>query len=103
MGRMGSTTSVRARQMRGELARWQRSGLKLRVYGQQHGIPLSTLTWWRQVFRHAGEQGNAGSEAAAHRTAILFLEMKIAIAVDIGGRDFLEYPFEAPNRAPVAD
>jgi len=57
MGRMGSTTSVRARQMRRELARWQRSGLKLREYGQQHGIPVSTLTWWRQVFRRAGERG----------------------------------------------
>ena len=62
MGRMGSTTSVRARQMRRELARWQRSGLKLREYGQQHGIPLSTLSWWRQVFRRAGEQGNAASK-----------------------------------------
>jgi hypothetical protein len=49
MGRMGSTRSVRARQMRRELARWQRSGLKLREYGQQHGIPQSTLTWWRRV------------------------------------------------------
>jgi hypothetical protein len=55
MGRMGSTRSARARQMRRELARWQRSGLKLREYGQQHGIPLSTLTWWRRVFRRAGE------------------------------------------------
>ena len=63
MGRMGSTTSARARQMRRELGRWQRSGLKLREYGQQHGIPLSTLTWWRRVFRHAGEEhvnGEAG-------------------------------------------
>ena len=62
MGRMGSTRSVRARQMRRELARWQRSGLKLREYGQQHGIPVSTLTWWRQVFRRAGERGNAASK-----------------------------------------
>jgi len=63
MGRMGSTRSVRARQMRRELARWQRSGLKLREYGQQHGIPLSTLSWWRRVFRRAGEEhvnGEAG-------------------------------------------
>ena len=55
MGRMGSTTSVRARQMRRELAQWQGSGLTLREYGQQQGIPLSTLTWWRRVFRQAGE------------------------------------------------
>ena len=37
MGRMGSTTSVRARQMRRVLARWQRSGLTLREFGQQRG------------------------------------------------------------------
>jgi hypothetical protein len=55
MGRLGSTTSPRARQMRRVLARWERSGLKLREFGERHGIPLSTLTWWRQVFRHAGE------------------------------------------------
>ena len=48
--------------MRRELARWQSSGLKLREYGQQHGIPVSTLSWWRQVFRRAGEQGNAASK-----------------------------------------
>jgi len=32
MGSMGSTTSVRARQMRRVLARWQRSGLTLREF-----------------------------------------------------------------------
>ena len=73
MGRMGSTTSVRARQMRRELARWQRSGLKLREYGQQRGIPLSTLSWWRQVFRRAGEEEVNGAAAenagGVHRSA----------------------------------
>ena len=34
MGRMGSTTSVRARQMRRVLAGWQRSGLTLRSRGE---------------------------------------------------------------------
>jgi hypothetical protein len=73
MGRMGSTTSARARQMRRELARWQRSGLKLREYGQQHGIPLSTLTWWRRVFRDAGdERGNC----AAAETPVVFTEVR---------------------------
>ena len=33
------------------LTRWQRSGLTLREFGQRRGIPLSTLTWWRQAFR----------------------------------------------------
>jgi hypothetical protein len=73
MGSMGSTTSARARQMRRELARWQRSGLKLREYGQQHGIPLSTLTWWRRVFRDAGderERRGRGDPGSVHRSAI---------------------------------
>ena len=63
MGRMGSTRSERARQMRRVLARWQGSGLTLREYGQQRGIPLSTLTWWRQVFRRAGEKEVNGAAA----------------------------------------
>jgi hypothetical protein len=45
MGRFGSMTSRRARQMRRVLARWQRSGLTLREFGEQREIPLSTLTW----------------------------------------------------------
>lgn len=54
MGSMGSTTSARAREMRRVLALWQRSGLRLREFGEQRGIPLSTLRWWRRVFRAAG-------------------------------------------------
>ena len=72
MGRMGSTTSARARQMRRELARWQRSGLKLREFGQQHGIPPSTLSWWRQVFRRAGE---AEVNGAAAEKPVVFTEV----------------------------
>src|SRR6266481_1021317 len=74
MGRMGSTTSVRARQMRRVLAHWQRSGLRLREFGEQRGIPLSTLSWWRQVFRRAGDEGWEGRSRRApggvHRSAI---------------------------------
>ena len=42
MGSFGSTTSVRARQMRRVLARWQRSGLTLRGIGSRrhpHQMP----------------------------------------------------------------
>jgi hypothetical protein len=72
MGRMGSTTSVRARQMRRVLARWQRSGLTLREFGEKRGIPLSTLTWWRRVFRRAGEEDGNG---AAAENAVVFTEV----------------------------
>ena len=68
MGRMGSTTSVRARQMRRVLAHWQRSGLRLREFAEQRGIPLSTLSWWRQVFRRAG--GEDGNGVAAEHPVV---------------------------------
>jgi hypothetical protein len=61
--------------MRRVLVRWQRSGLPLRVFGQQRGIPLSTLTWWRQVFRRAGEQVNAASKSVAASDAVVFSEV----------------------------
>jgi hypothetical protein len=60
MGRMGSTTSVRARQMRRVLARWQLSGLTLREFGEKRGIPLSTLSWWQRVFRRTGDEEGKG-------------------------------------------
>ena len=63
MGRIGSTTSVRARQMRPVLARWQHSGLTLREFGEKRGIPPSTLSWWRQVFRRAGDEEGKGVAA----------------------------------------
>jgi hypothetical protein len=72
MGSLGSTTSERARQMRRVLARWQRSGLTLREFGQQRGIPLSTLAWWRRVFRHAGDEEGNG---AAAENAVVFTEV----------------------------
>ena len=61
--------------MRRVLARWQRSGLKLREFGERHGIPLSTLTWWRQVFRRAGEPVNATSKSVPARDAVMFTEV----------------------------
>ena len=72
MGRMGATTSVRARQMRRVLGRWQRSGLTLREFGEKRGIPPSTLSWWRQVFRRANEE--EGNSAAAEN-AVVFTEV----------------------------
>ena len=75
MGRLGSTTSARARQMRRVLARWQCSGLSLREFGQQHGIPLSTLMWWRQVFRRAGEPVTTTSRSAPSNDAVVFTEV----------------------------
>ena len=56
MGSVGSTTSVRAREMRRVLAQWQRSGLRPREFGEQRGIALSALRWWRRVFRRRARQ-----------------------------------------------
>ena len=75
MGRLGSTTSPRARQMRRVLARSQRSGLTLREFGQQRGIPLSPLTWWRQVFRRADEPVNSLPARSAAANAVVFTEV----------------------------
>ena len=74
MGRLGSTRSPRAQQMRRVLARWQRSGLTLREFGQRRRIPLSTLTWWRQVFRRAGEVDAAANSVTASG-AVVFTEV----------------------------
>jgi hypothetical protein len=72
MGRMGSTTSVRAREMHRVLVRWQQSGLTLREFGEKRGIPPSTLSWWRQVFRRAGEE-EVNNTAAEN--AVVFTEV----------------------------
>ncbi len=72
MGRLGSTTTQRAGEMRRELGRWEHSGLTLREFGEQRGIPLSTLSWWRRVFRGASEE--AGNGVAAEK-AVVFTEV----------------------------
>jgi hypothetical protein len=61
--------------MRRVLARWQRSGLTLREFGEQREIPLSTLTWWRQVFRRAGEQVNVACKGVPASDAAVFTEV----------------------------
>jgi hypothetical protein len=73
MGRMGSTTSVRAREMRLVLADWQRGGLTLREFGEQRGIPVSTLAWWRRVLRKAGAEELNGTAA---ENAVVFTEVR---------------------------
>ena len=67
----GSTQTARARQMRRVLARWERSGLTLTEFGRRRGIAPSTLTWWRQVFRCAGER----VDSAPPRNAVVFTEV----------------------------
>src|SRR6202521_230215 len=72
LGSFGSTTSVQVRQMRRVLARWQRSGLTLREFGEKRGISLSTLSWSRRVFRHAGDEEGNG---AAAENPVVFTEV----------------------------
>jgi hypothetical protein len=61
--------------MRRALARWERSGLSLREFGQQRGIPLSTLTWWRQVFRRKGEPVSTALKSGPATDAVVFTEV----------------------------
>ena len=72
MGRLRSTTTERAGEMRRLLRRWERSGLTLREFAQQRGIALSTLSWWRRVLRGASEE--AGKGVAAEK-AVVFTEV----------------------------
>jgi len=58
--------------MRRVLARWQRSGLTLREFGEKRGIPLSTLAWWRRVLRRAGDEEVNGT---AVKNAVVFTEV----------------------------
>jgi hypothetical protein len=58
--------------MRRVLAWWQRSGLTLREFGEKRGIPPSTLSWWRRVFRHAGDEDGNGATAD---NAMVFTEV----------------------------
>jgi hypothetical protein len=46
--------------------------LTLREFGEKRGIPPSTLSWWRQVFRRANEE--EGNSAAAEN-AVVFTEV----------------------------
>jgi hypothetical protein len=73
MGRLGPTTSVRAREMRRVLADWQGGGLTLREFGEKRGIPVSTLTWWRRVFRDAGAEE---LNVTAAENAAVFTEVR---------------------------
>ena len=78
MGRMGSTTTVRACEMRLVLADWQRGGLPLREFGEQRGIPVSTLRWWRRVFRGAGAAELNGTVA---ENPVVFTEVRPLVSV----------------------
>jgi hypothetical protein len=79
MGRIGSTTSERAREMRLVLADWERGGLTLREFGEQRGIPVSTLTWWRRVFRDGGAEELNGTAA---ENAVEFTEVRPPASVE---------------------
>ncbi len=70
--------------MRRVLARWQRSGLTLREFGQQRGIPLSTLTWWCQVFRRAGEPVNVAAKSGSGGDAVVFTEVPRPATIPAG-------------------
>lgn len=67
MARLGSTTTKRAREMRGVLARWKRSGLTQREFAAREGIAVSTITWWAHVFRHAGKATNGCAHGKRRR------------------------------------
>ena len=86
MARLGSTTTKRAREMRGVLARWRRSGLTQRVFAAREGIAVSTITWWAYVFRHAARPAMSTGQRKRRRPSRrqpagpAFLEVKMSTA-----------------------
>jgi hypothetical protein len=87
MARLGSTTTKRARAMRGMLERWRRSGLTQREFAAHEGIAVSTLTWWAYVFRHAGKPTNRSPKRPKWRprsrqaTTPAFVEVKMSAPI----------------------
>ena len=72
MGRLRPTTSVRVRQMRRVLARWQRSGLTLRAFGQQRGHPAEhsdvVAAGHPACRRGGGERRSSGERGGVQRS-----------------------------------
>jgi hypothetical protein len=83
MAGLGSTTTKRAREMRGVLDRWARSGLTQREFGDREGMAASTIAWWGHVFRHAGKPRNRSPKHQRRRrrsrqgAAPAFIEVKL--------------------------
>jgi len=64
----------RAREMRGVLRQWERSGLTQREFAARRGMPVSTLVWWRRVL---GWKPDSGRRSPGPRGA-KFVELKLA-------------------------
>jgi hypothetical protein len=78
--------------MRQVLARLARSGLTQREFGLREGLPLSTIAWWRRVWRGAGAQLALPNRRDGARVAG---EAKTARPT------FVEVKIEAPPLAPA--
>jgi hypothetical protein len=92
MASMGSTKTARARQMRGVVARWERSGLTQREFAARNGLTPTTISWWRHVFRRAaeGQRPSRGDGAAPRwsgsgRRVASLVEVKLAAPANSGG------------------
>lgn len=92
MARLGSTKTARARQMRGVLARWARSGLTQREFAKREGIAASTMAWWGHVFRQAGKRTHNASQRPRRR-----LRRR-----SVTPPAFIEVPMGSATRGPVA-
>jgi hypothetical protein len=73
----GSIETTRARQMRAVLEEFERSGQTLQAFGQQRGIPVSTLTWWRHVWRGARKTRATKKMRWERRPARAFREVRV--------------------------
>ena len=55
----------RSKEMRTVLARWRRSGLSLRRFGQDEGLSYNTLQYWRRKLEGTGPVRRRGRQARA--------------------------------------
>lgn len=85
MARLGSTKTVRAQEMRRVLGEWERSGLTLEEFGRQRGVKVTTLSWWRYVFRHSAKARAQRRRSSAplgasreQRAEVPFVEVKLS-------------------------
>src|SRR6266849_7414379 len=72
-----SIQTARAQQMRAVLEEFAGSGQTLRAFGEQRGIPVSTLTWWRHVWRGT-RKARASNRRGGLRQTRAFREVRIA-------------------------
>ena len=76
MGRQSMDTP-RARRMREVVEEFECSGQTAAVFAREHGMPVTTLTWWQHVWRGGIEPSSANQSRAISQQADEFREIRV--------------------------